>query len=169
MDENGEANLSLDNLDDCFTSTLCIPSRAIGDDHAVWLSNNTFAGSSTDFLFDSGAILEENADGTATITGTLYNTNNPTDKWQVELHLADKKNWTDWSALGRSYKDERNLAGTSYQDWSYYIMDLTQDSKLIGIAANAGKTLVLQHAPASYLYGFQVGTAANSKNASYGL
>ncbi len=169
LDENGEANLSLDNLDDCFTSTLCIPSRAVGDDHAIWLSNNTFAGSSTDFLFDSGAILEENTDGTATITGTLYNTNNPTDKWQVELHLADKKNWTDWSALGRSYKDEKNLAGTSYQDWSYYIMDLTQDSKLIGISANAGKTLVLQHAPANYLYGFQVGTAANSKNASYGL
>ncbi len=169
LDENGEATLTLENLEDCFTSTICIPSRAEGDDHAVWLSNNTFAGSSTDFLFESGAILEENADGTATITGTLYNTNNPTDKWQVELYLSDKKNWTDWSALGRSYKDERNFAGTSYQDWSYYIMDLSQDSKLIGLADNAGKTLVLKHAPASYLYGFQVGQAANSKNANYGL
>ncbi len=169
LDENGEATLTLENLEDCFTSTICIPSRAEGDDHAVWLSNNTFTGSSTDFLFESGAILEENADGTATITGTLYNTNNPTDKWQVELYLSDKKNWTDWSALGRSYKDERNFAGTSYQDWSYYIMDLSQDSKLIGLADNAGKTLVLKHAPASYLYGFQVGQAANSKNANFGL
>ncbi|MCE7994502.1 MAG: hypothetical protein HEP71_21135 [Roseivirga sp.] len=172
LDQNGQASINVANLDDCFEDTNaqpCTPSAAEGDDHAIWLSNNTFPGSSTDFLFENGAELLELANGTATITGTLYNTNNPTDRWQVELYLSDKMNWTDWSALGRSYKDERNLAGSDYLDWSYYIMDLTQDSKLTGLSANTGKTLILQHAPANYLYGFQVGNAANNKNAKYGF
>jgi hypothetical protein len=105
LDQNGQASINIADLEDCFEDIVgspCTPSAATGDGHAIWLSNNTFPGSSTDFLFENGAEFLELANGTATITGTLYNTNNPSDKWQVELYLSDKMNWTDRNALGRS-------------------------------------------------------------------
>ncbi len=173
LNQDGQAALDASALALCFESeiiTTCTPSRAIGDGHALWLSNNIFAGSSTDFVFDAGsADFTELADGTASITGTVYNTTNSSDKWQVKMYLSNKMNWTQWSALGRSYKDEKGLAGNNYLDWNYYIADPNKPSELIGLAANAGKTLSIQHMPSNYYYGFQIGTAANNKNADYGL
>jgi len=123
------------------------------------VKNNIFPGSSTDFLFEEGADFQHNQDGTGTITGILYNTNNPTDKWRVEFFMSEGRTWEEWSALGRSYKDEKNLAGE----------DPSQVSQLIGMEDNAGKTLEITHMPADYKYGFQLGVGANSKNADYGF
>ncbi|OEK02079.1 hypothetical protein BFP97_11350 [Roseivirga sp. 4D4] len=172
LDQDGQAVLDANGLELCFESeivTTCTPSRAIGDDHALWLSNNIFPGSTTDFLFESGAEFSQFPDGTATITGIVYNTANPTDKWEVKLFLADKKNWTEWSNAGRNYKDERGFTGSNYTDWSYYIEDPAKVSELVGLADNAGSSLTIEHMPSNYYYGFQVGTAANNKNADFGL
>lgn len=171
LDANGNASLDLTELTSCLenSSTNCIPSRAQGDGHALWLKNNIFPGSSTDFLFEEGADFQHNQDGTGTITGILYNTNNPTDKWRVEFFMSEGRTWEEWSALGRSYKDEKNLAGDNYKDWLYFIEDPSQVSQLIGMEDNAGKTLEITHMPADYKYGFQLGVGANSKNADYGF
>ena len=169
LDQNGQATLDIANPDDCFESSVCIPSRAIGDDHAIWLSNTSFPGSSTDFLFESGAAFEQFPDGTATITGIVSNTQNSNDKWEVKLYLSDKKDWNQWSALGRSYKDERGFTGNNYLNWDYYIEDPSKLSKLVGLAGNAGKEVAIEHMPGNYYYGFQVGTAANNKNGDFGL
>ncbi|MBO3700442.1 hypothetical protein J4E76_18380, partial [Fabibacter sp. E12] len=171
LNQDGIATLDVESLEDCFpTNPPCSPTYAEGDGHAIWLSNNIYPGSSTDFRFDAGSSkFTELPDGTATITGTLYNTSNSNDRWEVKLYLSSKMDWNAWSALGRSYKDESGLAGNNYLDWSYYTTDPNTPSQLIGLAGNAGKSLTIEHMPSNYYYGFQVGIAANNKNSNYGL
>ncbi len=137
--------------------------------HAVWLSKY-LGGKHGNFVYtEEGGSLEEFEDGTAKISGVIYNKKNAKDQWKVEVWLSDRMTWEEWSALGRDYKDEKNKAGDLYKTWSYYIMDPGKTSALIGIGKNEGKTIGLAHNPVDYKYGFQVGQAANSKNGNYGL
>ncbi len=147
----------------------CEATAAENGGHAMWLSN--YIGSSVGkFFFESNSgSLEQLGDGSAMLTGIMYNQNDANDKWQVEVYLTEGKTWSEWQALGRGYKDERNLAGNAYLSWTYYIMDPEQTSKLIGLGSNAGEEKSIMHMPGDYHYGFQVGQAANSKNSNYGL
>ncbi len=147
----------------------CVATAAEGAEHAVWL-NKYQNGNGANFYFtDGGGKLEETEDGRAIITGTIYNIDNNQDKWKVTVWLSDRMTWDQWSALGRGYKDEKNVAGDLYKTWSYYIMDPNQESVLKGIGMNQGQIISLSHNPTDYHYGFQVGQAANSKNEKYGL
>ena len=194
LDENGNATINPEDVlilseDDIDTEQNCQLSAA--EHHAMWLSqyvkadngygknHGSYRGKgkkwghytkprNTRYLFDAdGGTLTRNTDGTATVTGTLISTEDSDDRWEVSLSLVNARNWTEWSALGRSYKDEKGLAGNRYQDWTYY--EMSADSKLIGAGANIGTEVALSHAPSSYHYGFQVGEAANSKNGNYGM
>ena len=78
-------------------------------------------------------------------------------------------NWTDWSALGRDYKDEKGLAGNKYKDWTYYTIDPAKMTRLTGLDSNAGQSKRLYHMPTNHEFGFQVGEAANNKNTEYGI
>ena len=147
----------------------CTALPAEGAGHAIWLSKY-HDGKNASFIFNgNGGKLVENADGTAQVTGSIFNKKDPQDKWEVQLWLSDRMNWEEWSALGRSYKDENNQAGDLYKTWSYYIMDPAKESKLIGKGKNQGTVIPMRHNPIDYKYAFQVGQAANSKNANYGL
>ena len=150
---------------------VCVASPFGGNGHAVWLNKYNTDQTQARFVFGSepGKLKENKANGTAHLDGTIVNQNDPEDGWIIDLWLSDRMGWTEWSALGRDYKDESNLAGDAYKEWSYYIMDLGKTSTLTGIGKNIGKVMTLAHNPTNYHYGFQVGTAANSKNASYGL
>ena len=122
----------------------------------------------TRFVFDeNGGMLQRELDGTATVMGTIVSTEDATDRWVVSLNLTNARNWEEWSALGRSYKDEQNLAGSSFLDWTYY--EMGEGSVLTGAGRNAGDVIELSHAPEDFKYGFQLGEAANSKNANFGL
>ncbi len=171
LNSNGQASLNLANLNlsDCFSNSYFLPSRAIGDDHAMWLSNNSFPASSTDFLFDSNAKFIQNVDGTATLTGILTNTANSQDQWEVTLYLSNGSNWSQWSSLGRSYKDEGGYANGNHVNWTYYIINPNTPSQLVGLQGNAGKTVPILHMPANLNIGFQFGTGANMKNAGFGM
>ena len=171
LNSNGQASLNFANLNlsDCFSDSYFLPSRAIGDDHAMWLSNNSFPASSTDFLFDSNAKFIQNVDGTATLTGILTNTTNQQDQWEVTLYLSNGANWSQWSSLGRSYKDEGGFANGNHVNWTYYIINPNTASQLVGLQGNAGKTVPIIHMPANLNIGFQFGTGANMKNAGFGM
>ncbi|MFT6055535.1 MAG: hypothetical protein ACJAS3_002039, partial [Roseivirga sp.] len=171
LNTNGQASLNLDNLNltDCFDLSYFTPSKAIGDDHAMWLSNNSYPSSSTDFLFDSEANFIQNADGTATLTGKLANKSNSQDQWEVTLFLSNGSTWTQWSNLGRSYKDEGGFANGNHVDWTYYIINPNLQSQLTGLQGNVGKTVPIIHMPANLNIGFQFGTGANMKNAGFGV
>ena len=130
-------------------------------------SDDVFA-EDTKFLFQAGGgSWKQNLDGTATVTGTLVNPLDGTDRWKVVLNLSGGYNWSDWSAMGRDYKDEKNLAGNNYLDWTYY--EMATGSKLTGRGRNQGNTINLSHAPSNFKYGFQIGEAANNKNSNYGM
>ncbi|MCF8275730.1 MAG: gliding motility-associated C-terminal domain-containing protein, partial [Flavobacteriales bacterium] len=135
--------------------------------HAVWI--NTLPGTSTDFKFENNSgNLVEYPDGTARVTGIVYNTSNSSKRWQVDVYLNDKKDWTQWQAAGGSWKGTSSIVGNNYQDWAYYEMDASQ-SRMIGLGTYAGKELSLQRMAAAPQFRVQVGTAANDKNANYGF
>ena len=136
--------------------------------HAMWLSNYGKNGSSAKYVFESASgVLTHNSDGSATLTGLLKNIYDVNDKWEINFILLGGNDWTEWSGLGRSYKDEQGLAGNNYQNWNYYT--LSSDSKLKGKGDNQGKVVMISHMPSSYNFGFQLGTAANNKNSNYGM
>lgn len=194
LDDNGNVNITPEEVlilseDDLETGEDCTVSAA--QYHAMWLSKyvkekgygknkGSYKGKGkkkghyyskykdTRFVFDAnGGSISRNLDGTATVTGTLVSTQDPDDQWTVSLNLENARNWSEWSALGRSYKDEKRLAGKRYLDWTYY--EMAADSKLIGAGNNTGEEVALTHAPTDYRYGFQLGDAANSKNGNFGM
>ena len=159
LNSEGQATIDPSTFNfDCFEEDdTSIPSAAEGDGHALGSSNNTFTNSSTDFIFEQGVKFKEFPEGTA----STFNTNNSSDQWQVVVYLVNNNN------TGISYKDEKNLAGNAYQDWTYY--ELSSESVLIGLGENSGEEMKVSHMPEDFTYGFQLGEAANSKNANYGL
>ncbi|MBI1287085.1 MAG: hypothetical protein GC178_05845, partial [Flavobacteriales bacterium] len=135
--------------------------------HAIWI--NTLPNTGQYFRFENGSgSLVEYPDGTAHITGIIYNTVETNKRWQVDVYLNDKMNWTQWQAAGGSWKGTASIVGNNYLDWAYYEMDASQ-SKLIGLDYYAGKVLNLQRMAAAPQFRVQVGTAANDKNGNYGL
>ena len=127
-------------------------------------------GVDAEYIFgEAGGLLELNpAMGTAHITGLVHNVENANQMWYIDIQLINELDWDAWSALGRSYKDDAEVAGDSYLDWSYFILDSTQSS-LTGMGDFEGSTLSLTHAPSSYMFGFQMGWAANNRNDAYGM
>lgn len=150
------------------TSNTCVlnTTQAIGPDVVIWLPN--LPGSTAHYVFgNTPGLMTEDANGNVHVTGTVYNVSNGAQAWSIDMYLGNKRNWTQWSALGRSYKDDMGLAANTHQDWMYY--ELLPQSKLVGLGDFAGAQLDLVHAPANYYYGFQLGWAANNHNEAYGL
>ncbi|MEO0404340.1 MAG: hypothetical protein AAF193_05680, partial [Bacteroidota bacterium] len=139
------------------------------DERALWLPNLP-DGVYKKFKFDEdGGHFDVYPDGTAHIYGNTINLETPEYGWYVDVWLSDKMDWEEWSALGRSWKGNANIVGDLYTTWDYYILDPNQDNKLIGTGLYEGSELNLTHRPADYLYGFQVGLAANDQNAEPGM
>lgn len=147
----------------------CVVTRFKSNGHAVWLPNLP-NGVSKNFYFDgTGGSFKQYPNGTAHLTGEIYNQHDNNKRFAVSVWLTNKRDWNQWSALGRGYKDEANVAGNNYQNWSYYEMDATKSNTLTGLADYAGEVLNLAHMPSNYKFAFQVGLAANSKDADYGM
>ncbi|MBO6496100.1 MAG: HYR domain-containing protein, partial [Roseivirga sp.] len=170
LDENGQATITATDLVDNAISVCEVEAFEGGNNHAVWLSKYTASNSNVNFQFDNnGGELVQFPDGTATVRGRIVNPNDANDAWSVVLNLTDRKDWNQWSALGRSWKGNANKVQDNYKDWSYYLMDTANPSQLVGEGSNAGQTISITHMPANYRYGFQVGQAANDKNRNFGM
>jgi len=158
-----EVRLISGNDSTCFLSN----SVSSAGDLVVWLPG--LGGYSTEYIFgEAGGILVQNfSDGTAHLTGQVYAPGMPEQSWIMDVHLRERRNWEEWSALGRSYKDDLNLAGDQFLDWTYYEMD--ESSILMGAGLFEGSVLNLSHAPANFYFGFQIGFAANNRNADFGM
>ncbi|MDX2002125.1 MAG: SprB repeat-containing protein [Chitinophagales bacterium] len=124
----------------------------------------------TRYVFGAtGGSFETFPNGTAHIYGTIYNVLDTMLSFNVDFWFSGKSNWTQWSALGRSWKGDTILVGTNYLNWDYYTFDPNRASMLFGRNTYAGQNLTATHNPPNYFYGLQVGLAANDKNAGYGL
>lgn len=149
-------------------SASCTISTALGPgpDWAFWLPGVN--PSNVSWHFDTPGSMAVLPDGNALITGHIRSANDPNQGFDVFVLLENKRNWTDWSALNRSYKDDLNLAGNEYLNWDYYEM-ADGLCYLNGTGSLAGSQLILTPKPSNYYFGFQVGNAANNKNANYGI
>lgn len=147
----------------------CVVTKFKSNEHAVWLPNLP-NGVSNKFVFEgTGGSFIQYPNGTAHLTGEIYNSSDNAKRFEVSVWFNNKRDWAQWSALGRGYKDEANVAGTNYQDWSYYEMDASKSNTLTGLSDYAGDVLNLTHKPSNLKFAFQVGLAANSKDADYGM
>ncbi|KYG74409.1 hypothetical protein MB14_04140 [Roseivirga ehrenbergii] len=120
------------------------------------------------FEFDAaGGSIVRSLDGkTATVTGTLKNIEDDTDKWTVSLMLTGGADWETWSDKGGKWKGNKYTVRNNYRDWTYYEL---ASGTLTGRGRNTGEIIQLDHAPTDHEYGFQLGDAANDKNGNYGL
>ncbi|MBL7941169.1 MAG: hypothetical protein JNM00_00275, partial [Flavobacteriales bacterium] len=143
-----------------------------GPDWSVWLPELAIDGlaASANWVWSSGAYLTSFADGTAHLWGDVVNASNPAQGFHVNMWFENAADWSTWSSMGRSYKDDLNLAtpGALYEDWTYYEL-VNGFSTLTGFGDYAGSSLYLSHFPYDYYYGFQCGEAANNKNANQGM
>jgi hypothetical protein len=137
-----------------------------GQDWAFWLPGVNQ--SSVVWLFDAQGSLVEYDDNKALISGHIYNATNPEQGFDVFIMLSEKRNWEQWSALGRGYKNDLNLAGSEYTNWNYYEMQ-EGFCYLQGTGDLEGSHLQLTPKPSNYYFGFQIGNAANNKNSNYGI
>ncbi|WP_306643951.1 LamG domain-containing protein [Sanyastnella coralliicola] len=122
------------------------------------------------FEFDeNGGHFDVFEDGTAHIYGHCINQYDEDYGFYVDFWFTERKNWEEWSDLGRGWKGDPNIVGDLYETWDYYIMDEDQDNVLIGTGLFEGSLLNVTHKPSDYYYGLQVGEAANDQNAEPGM
>ncbi len=134
----------------------------------LWMNFDNITDNKEYSVDANGATFKEFPDGTATLTGTAEDIDDSNYKWTFNVTLINKRTWSEWSALGRTYKENSAAPGQDHTAWSYYEVD-NSNSTFTGGGANAGKTLQITHAPADYTYGFQIGLGANLKDADFGL
>ena len=147
---------------DCNLSTAFGP----GQDWALWLPGVNPA--SVVWLWDTNGSLEVYGDGNAVISGHVYSAADPSMGFDVFMLLGNGRNWDEWSALGRGYKDDLNFGATSHNDWTYY--EMTEGfCYLNGTGSLEGSQLQLSHLPVNYYFGYQLGVGANNKNGNDGL
>lgn len=137
-----------------------------GPDWAVWLPSLPIE--DPHFVWDGDAHMVTYFNGTAHITGLVRNSSDPSLAYEVDMWLESARNWDEWSALGRYYKDDYNLVDEEYLDWTYYEM-VNVFSRLIGTDALEGSELELYHMPSDFFFGFQSGVGANNQNLEEGI
>jgi hypothetical protein len=141
-----------------------------GPDWSIWLNGLQAAGlASGDYYawVPGTATMTRYADGTAYLTGSVSCLNNPSETWTAHFWMQNGRNWSAWSALGRSYKNDLGFGTATHPNWAYYELVPTI-SRLVGTGSNAGDNVVLSHQPANYYFGFQFGAGANNRNAADG-
>lgn len=137
-------------------------------DLALWLPGVDGIGANYVYGPEGGNFTIDQANGKAYLTGIVYNTENAAMSWYINLVLHEERNWDEWSALGRDYKDDLGIAVEHHQNWSYYVLD-AEATSLTGLDAFEGSSLILTHAPADTTFGFQLGMNANNHSEGYGL
>ena len=168
---------NLANSAESLPTTVCSTLTARYSPHAMWMGKYK-GGKSAHFTFEnqSGSV-EFFEDSTGHINGTLVMPDRPDDKWNIDVWIAEPKDWHEWSSLGRSYKGDREqtanipprTVGNLFQEWTYYVFDNTKPNRLIGKGINTGDTLELRLYPWDLNFGLQIGYAANDKNHNLGL
>lgn len=148
----------------------CTVANAAGftGDIALWLPGVDGIGANYVYGAEGGVFTVDEANGKAYLTGIVYNTENASMSWSINLVLHEARNWEQWAALGRDYKDDLGIATAHYQNWTYYVLD-AESTSLTGLDAFEGSTLSLTHAPADTTFGFQLGMNANNHSEGFGL
>ena len=131
---------------------------------------NSGGESNYNVVFSQVSTYEDTGNGQeAIITGTFYDQANPNGGWHINIPLVNGVNWADWSSSpGHLYKDDYDLAGDSYEDWIYYIID-SNGAYMEGWGDFEGSYLEIAHIPIDFSVGWQYGVGANNVGPNLGL
>jgi len=118
-------------------------------------------------LTEGELTIFEDSSNMAYIRAEYTEIEDSTSFWTLEMELSNGMNWDEWSTqeFPTSYRNDSEMVGDEYQDWSYYIMTCGQ---LIGSGNREGSHYDLVHAPINNFYAFQLGYIANNWNSSFG-
>ena len=131
----------------------------------VWMKN-TANDETIRYAVDGSASFTEFEDLTATLTGSIVDVLDANCKWDFTVNLKAKRDWGEWSGLGRTYEFNSNC--DLHESWYYYEVD-NNNSYMTGQGCNAGQTLTITHSPSDLSKGFQIGEGANLKNCEFGM
>jgi len=155
-------------------ATVCQLTTPIGPgpDGAIWLNGVQAAGlaASNYWVWTGSPSFTSFPDGTAHLVGNVVNMNNTNQAWSVDMWFESRRDWSQWSSLGRLKKDDLGFGAlnNNYLSWDFYELVPTF-STLTGSGAYAGNLLYLSHQPSDYLFGFQKGIGANNRNGNEGI
>lgn len=110
--------------------------------------------------------FDEYDNGSAIMHGTITNKSDSDDKWDVYIRFHKKRNWNEWSSMGRvHYENGYGECSDNRFNWSYYEID-SLTSRWIGPngSDNEGKYVTISHNPTSFMKGTQVGFGASNAN-----
>ena len=121
-------------------------------------------------IFSQVSFYDDNGNGLeALLTGTVYDQSNPNGGWHMYIPLTAGMGWDAWSAIeGNSYKDDFNLAGDAYLDWTYYLVN-SEGAYVEGWGDLEGSYLDISHTPIDNSIGWQHGVGANNVGPHFGL
>ena len=121
-------------------------------------------------VFSQVSFYEDNGNGLeALLTGTVYDQSNPNGGWHMHIPLTAGIGWDAWSDIeGNSYKDDFNLAGNAYIDWTYYLVN-SEGAYIEGWGDLEGSYLDISHTPIDNSIGWQHGIGANNVGPHLGL
>ena len=121
-------------------------------------------------IFSQVSFYDDNGNGLeALLTGTVYDQSNPNGGWHMYIPLTAGMGWDAWSAIeGNSYKDDFNLAGNAYLDWTYYLVN-SEGAYVEGWGDLEGSYLDISHTPIDNSIGWQHGVGANNVGPHFGL
>ena len=167
LQSSGQGDFNLDLLDrsQCLENHCAVKADADSygtgsGGHSLWLP-----GVATDLVFDpTPGTFTQNADGTATLTGTAYSAGNPANGFEVSVQL------TGFTTVPAAGSPKKELKSSSYEEnggpidtstWWYYT---SYSGTLTGVGGWSGAVIAIQiTGPA-----FQVGVGANGKNGNFG-
>lgn len=137
------------------------PSCSTGDWESGWVR----------FNFPEEVIGEIYNDGSMVVYGRAVNENDSNDQWDIYLKLINKRSWSQWSALGRTFYETYpgGLCNANINFWDYYELD-SNTSRMVGVtgSSNESKVVTLGHRPTDLHKAVQVGFgAANNSDPNY--
>ncbi|MGB6036425.1 MAG: hypothetical protein WBG42_09150, partial [Cryomorphaceae bacterium] len=148
--------------------TNCPLEQYAAGNHILWLPG--VASGAYWIQAPSGVFFAELAGGEARLYGEIQNQNDPSLVLCVDFWFSDKADFATWSGLGRSIKGNQSNINGNEVNWDFYIFNPNRISSLSGCSPSTlGSYITVEHMPADYNFGLQVGLGANDKNAQFGL
>ena len=167
----GESNWIKKEVNNCpppVPTSECVAIAYAPGSHAFWMPGFTEKGMSKNFYWVEGkGSFELYDDNTAQLTGRIVNAADASVKFDVMVDFIDPKTWSEWSAMGGTYKGSFQAAKDNHQDWIYSEMV----GKIVGTSGSkyAGMTINLTQRPVNGPHRSQYGKGANDKDGDFGL
>ncbi|MFZ6051113.1 HYR-like domain-containing protein, partial [Halocola ammonii] len=153
-----------------------------GDQHAIWFNDDDVVGANLNQNFDfvQDGTFEQFANGTAKLTGTVENRNNPNARFSFTVWLTNESTYSEWTSIPNAssptgFREPKLDAGTTvnitdeYLDWTYYEIDESKNNEFIGEGDLAGYSGTISHRPSNLRWGVQVGDRASLQSVGHGI